>query len=274
MLLDPDFGPNNCNFPPLPSIRSQDIEKRVFTHRSFFARPTHIFEDHPDDPSPDNERFEHLGDAVLGLCVTNLMMHLYLGLRVGPSTKIRALIVTNATLAEISLKYKLPNRLRFHPAQAVTLRASTHIQADVLESFIGGLYDEQGLEVVKPWLDLLFKPYIQSAYQLVRTQHGLPALPIPSSPLLSPTGHTINPVASMTTVGHLALFNQRLQKSDRQVEWIYSEAGTGAGAKTTPIWFVKVLVDGEFYGDGKGNTKKAARNEAAKVGLEKMGIIV
>jgi len=46
------------------------------------------------------------------------------------------------------------------------------------------------------------------------------------------------------------------------------------GTKTTPVWFVRVLVDGEFYGMGKGNTKKAARNEAAKEGLEKMGVFV
>jgi ribonuclease-3 len=93
----------------------------------------------------------------------------------------------------------------------------------------------------------------------------------------------------MTTTGHLALFNQHLQKANRVVEWVYSDgvgygmAGTGIegagaeqfkGTKTTPVWFVEVVVDGAFFGKGKGNTKKAARNEAAKEGLEKMGIFV
>jgi len=96
-----------------------------------------------------------------------------------------------------------------------------------------------------------------------------------------------------TTIGHLALFNQHLQKANQSVEWVYSDgvgygrvgaAADGAGGtdlevavrgtKTTPVWFVRVLVDGEFYGMGKGNTKKAARNEAAKEGLEKMGVFV
>ncbi|KAG5648801.1 hypothetical protein DXG03_000150 [Asterophora parasitica] len=280
-----DFGPEERNFPPLPVIHARAIELQVFTHRSYFARPTHIFEDHPDDPSPDNEKFEHLGDAVLGLSVTSLLMQMYPGLRVGPSTKIRALIVGNATLAEISLKYKLPDRLRLHPAQAITLRASTHVQADVLESFIGGLYHERGLEAVRGWLDPLFTPYATAAYRLVRTQHGLPALPTPSSsPRLSSPPATPHALTPMTTIGHLALFNQHLQKGDRQVEWIYSDSpdhddGKGGvtevkGTKTTPVWFVRVLVDGEFYGRGRGNTKKAARNEAAKLGLEKMGIFV
>lgn len=83
----------------------------------------------------------------------------------------------------------------------------------------------------------------------------------------------------MTTIGHLSLFNQYLQKLDRSVEWVYSdvpEEGVEIDevaknvSKTTPVWYVKVLVDGEFYGTGRGNTKRAARNEAAKIGLERL----
>ena len=92
------------------------------------------------------------------------------------------------------------------------------------------------------------------------------------------------------TIGHLALFNQHLQKANRQVEWIYSNGGdpqdngyTDMGlspdlaiisTKTTPVWYVKVMVDGEFHGRGRAINKKAARNEAAKEGLHKLGIMV
>jgi ribonuclease-3 len=37
---------------------------------------------------------------------------------------------------------------------------------------------------------------------------------------------------------------------------------------------VQVLVDGEFFGRGRGSTKKAARNECAKQGLVRMGVAV
>lgn len=43
-------------FPPLPEINSEQIRRQVFTHRSFYGRPNHIFEDLPQDPSPDNEK--------------------------------------------------------------------------------------------------------------------------------------------------------------------------------------------------------------------------
>lgn len=124
----------------------------------------------------------------------------------------------------------------------------------------------------------------------MRQQHGLPILPTPAaSPRSTPTNEA--DVANLTTAvtpttGHLALFNQYLQKSNRPVEWVYSDPmkeGSSdpnispeitKGMKTTPVWCVRVMVDGEFYGKGRGSNKKAARNEAAKMGLEKMGIFV
>ncbi|KAF9534627.1 ribonuclease III domain-containing protein [Crepidotus variabilis] len=322
--LKPDFGKNDALFPALPEINSQATKLQVFTHRSFFARPTHIFEDTPGDLSPDNEKFEHLGDTVLGLAITTLLMETFPGLRVGPSTKIRAMVVANPTLAEISLKYRLSDHLRLHPAQAITLRASTNIQADVFEAFVGGLYiDSGGIEgVVRPWLNKLFTPYIKAAYMLTRQQHGLPPLPPSFLTVSAPQtmtkqnfihAHTVasfgtgphpepSELCGMPTVGHLALFNQHIQKTNRTVEWVYDDtmnpgpksALDGAvvkvekpytdmglptevivtGTKSTPVWYVKVLVDGEYFGRGRGNTKKAARNEAAKEGLAKLGITV
>lgn len=77
-----------------------------------------------------------------------------------------------------------------------------------------------------------------------------------------------------TTIGHLALFNQQVQKANRAVEWVYSDGAEGEGTKTTPVWVVKVFVDGQCLGRGKGGTKKGARNEAAKEGLVGLGIYV
>ncbi|KII94661.1 hypothetical protein PLICRDRAFT_187496 [Plicaturopsis crispa FD-325 SS-3] len=282
VLPRPDFGVDNKDFPPLPNILSPEIYLQVFTHRSYFARPTHLFEDHPDDPSPDNEKLEHLGDTVIEFVVTGLILEMYPFLRVGPSTKIRAMMVGNTTLAEISLKYKLPNKLRLHPAQSITLRASNNVQADVFESYVGGLYTDQGLDVAKNWLSPLFRPYAKAAYHIVRTQHGLPALPTPSpspdpdAPHVQTPARPIPwhpPTLSTQSVGHLAYFNQKVQNDNKVVEWNYS-SGAGDGIKTTPIWIVRAIVDSEFVGEGRGNTKKAARNEAAKQGLEKMGIFV
>ncbi|KAH9482290.1 Ribonuclease 3 [Psilocybe cubensis] len=311
--LKPDFGVGDHLFPALPRIHSLAIQQQIYTHRSFFARAAHVFEDAHNDLSMDNEKFEHLGDSVLQMAITTLLIEMYPGLRVGPATKIRSMIVANYTLAQISFRYKLHDNLRLHPAQAVTLRASTNIRANVFEAFVGGLYLDQGLEVVSAWIKPLFRPYAAEAYRVIREQHGLPPIS-PSSQLnsgrsdrLAPRHHPGHPsgignwstgigagntphsepsdLMNLTTIGHLALFNQYLQKTGRQVEWIYSDgtdtsAGDASnsdnenvkGTKATPVWNVKVHVDGQFYGCGRGNTKKYARNEAAKEGLRLLGI--
>ena len=90
----------------------------------------------------------------------------------------------------------------------------------------------------------------------------------PSDPLtLSQTdaGELAN--TTTTTIGHLALLNQHLAKAGSQVEWIY------CNDPLAPVWNVKVMIDGEYFGRGRGNTKKAARNEAAREGLHKLGVV-
>lgn len=261
--------------PPLPEIKSADLRKQIFTHRSVHARPTAIFEDSPDDPSPDNEALEHLGDSVLNMVVTSLLQEVYPYLRVGPSTKIRSLVVGNYTLATITRVYRLNDRIRSHPAQEIALRASSNIQADVFEAYVGGLFKDRGLEVVKAWLHPLFRPYIVEAYRVVRIEHGLSPDPEPQPPRLLRAGDSPSSAPSRLSpsIGHLSLFNQYLQQKNMVVEWVYTDSA-GEGTKTTPIWIVRAMVDEQCFGRGRGNTKKAAKNEAAKEGLRKMGVYV
>ncbi|KAF9782751.1 ribonuclease III [Thelephora terrestris] len=276
------------DLPPLPEIRDKNIRTQVFTHRSYFGRQTRLFEDHPDDPSSDNEMLEHLGDSVLGLVVTELLRDTFPYLRVGPNAKIRALIVGNINLASISLRYSLPDRLRMHPAQVITLKASLNVQADVFESYVGGLHQDQGLDAVRSWLRPLLLPYALESYRRVRKEYGLPpsgglfpARKTPLSPLSANTPLEASrsmwlsphPAQYSATVGHLALFNQCLQQESKPVEWVYT-GSAGEGSKTTPIWVVQAMVNGDCIGCGRGSTKKAAKNEAAKEGLANLGVHV
>lgn len=64
-----------------------------------------------------------------------------------------------------------------------------------------------------------------------------------------------------------------MQQQCRTIEWVYADS-EGEGTKTTPIWVVRAMVDGECLGRGRGNTKKAAKNEAAKEGLHNLGVFI
>ncbi|EPQ58949.1 ribonuclease III [Gloeophyllum trabeum ATCC 11539] len=286
--------------PPLALLRSKDIEKQVFTHRSLHGRPGHLFEDPPDDPAPDNEKLEHQGDSVLLLVVTDLLREEYPYLRVGPSTKIRSLVVNNSTLAAISRQYRLSERLRQHVSQSVALRASTNVQADLFEAYVGGLYIDQGLDAVKAWLYPLFRPYIHEAYRIVKEQHTATGRftepepePEPEQQAAeqepensedhdgdTPPVNTPRDASSTTptpelgiaspTVGHLSLFNQHVSRQGKVVEWVYD----ASGSRATPIWTAKALVNGDCLGSGRGRTKQLAKDAAAREGLAKIGVHV
>ena len=147
------------------------------------------------------------------------------------------------------------------------------------QSYVGGLYKDQGLSATKAWLDKLFTPYVKEAYRIVREQHGLPPLGV-SNELQAVTGTGPKPPTpppetprmgmATTTLGHLGLFNQRLQQQSLSIEWVFDDTVTESN-RATPVWAAKALVNGDCWGHGRGNTKKAAKNEAAKQGLRYMG---
>jgi len=140
---------------------------------------------------------------------------------------------------------------------------------------------------VKKWLYDLFLPFVHEAYRIVRAQHHLPPLPNAPTPMLNGangadnTGETPymsdwvppTPAASPTPPGYLSLFNQHLQQNRKAVEWVF-ESERGEGTKTTPVWRAKAKHEGGYLAVGRGNTKKAAQNDAAKEGLIKLGVTV
>lgn len=46
----------------------------------------------------------------------------------------------------------------------------------LFQAYVGGLYREQGLDVVTKWLRSLFQMDINEAYEIVRREHLLPPL--------------------------------------------------------------------------------------------------
>ncbi|KAH9012557.1 ribonuclease III domain-containing protein [Lactarius hengduanensis] len=169
--------------PLLPEIQSTQIQERIFTHSSLTARRRGEFEAPRDNPSRDNEELAHIGDQVVSLAVTDLIQGHYPRLRVGPTSKLRDRIKCGDALAEITVQYGLHERLR---TQAPNLKASQGVQVDVFKAYVGGIFREQGMHVVKQWLDPLFGPLLDVAYRDERRDHLVvgPAAPatIPRTP--------------------------------------------------------------------------------------------
>ncbi|WVF65728.1 hypothetical protein IAT40_000460 [Kwoniella sp. CBS 6097] len=128
--------------PPLPPIEDKMIETRVFTHSSYIAKKrttgTLLFD--AEEEGRDNEKYEHLGDSLLGVTVTLLLQDMYPTLSVGTATTLRSLLVANKTLRQISHLYHLPSRLLAPAEQRAVLINGDKVPANLFEAYIGGVY--------------------------------------------------------------------------------------------------------------------------------------
>lgn len=124
---------------------------QAFIHSSFLNEQT-------DFPLNDNERLEFLGDAILELVVSEYLYRHYQQ-REGWLTQWRAVLVNAQSLASIAEELNFDSWLLFsHGERKNNHRGRKHRLANTFEAFIGALYLDQGLEVVRKFVyDKLLK---------------------------------------------------------------------------------------------------------------------
>lgn len=125
---------------------------------------------HPSIGDQNNQRLEFLGDAVLELCMSDLLFTRYPGLNEGELTVIRASLVCEAALFSVAQKLHLESCIRLLHPQSHNSAGRKSIMADALEAIIaavyldGGLSNAQGL-VAAQWDDLFERTQSLSNYK-------------------------------------------------------------------------------------------------------------
>ncbi len=110
---------------------------RALAHRSWCA----------ETGEESNERLEFLGDAVLGLAVTEYIFATYPDLSEGDLAKMRAGVVNSLVLADVARSFDLGAYLLLGKGEDSTGgRDKTSILADALEALIGAVYTDGGWE--------------------------------------------------------------------------------------------------------------------------------
>lgn len=109
----------------------------------------------------DNERLEFLGDAVLDLAVSHILMELFREEKEGVLSKCRAAIVNEKVLWQLAKDLRLGEYLLLGKGEELSGgREKPSILANALEALIGALYLDGGFSKTKEILHRFFVPVL------------------------------------------------------------------------------------------------------------------
>jgi ribonuclease-3 len=130
------------------------LRELALTHRSF------AFE---QDLAETNERLEFLGDAVLGLVITDMAYAAFPEMPEGELAKLRAAVVNAQALADVARSLRLGGLVRLGKGEEQSGgRDKASILADALEAVIGAVYLDLGLDEARRLIERLFRPLIDA----------------------------------------------------------------------------------------------------------------
>lgn len=185
---------------------------------------------------PTNERLEFLGDAVLGLVVTDELYARFPELPEGQLAKLRAAVVNMRALAEVARAVTLGQWLLLGRGEEATGgRDKASILADTLEALIGATWLGGGLEASRPLVLRLVARHIDLAQQL---------------------GAGLDWKTSL----------QELAASRGFGPPVYHV--TESGPDHAKFFRAKVRLSGSEFGVGEGRSKKEAEQRAAAVSYQ------
>lgn len=210
---------------------AKDLLRRALTHRSY-AYERGI--DH-------NERLELLGDAVIGLVVTEDIFTRFDGMGEGELTQLKSYLVSRALQARAAKKLGLEGCLLVGVSEEKTgIKARVSTLANLFEALVGALYLDGGLEQCAAFLRgaILAHAGAPAAFDLKDPKTALQELVQGKEP--------IQPQYHLVTVD---------------------------GPDHIPVFTVDVSVGGNTLARGTGSSKKEAERDAARHALIRLAAL-
>lgn len=204
---------------------------RSLVHRSYLQTAS------ADTVKQDNETLEFLGDAVLGLVISEELFRLYPVAEVGDLAKVKAQVVSRATLAEAATALQLDQWILLGPGETARGEGRrTSVIGSVLEAILGALYLDRGLIPTARLIQRLFRHQIEAVE----------------------TGQLSTDYKSL-----LQEYVLRYFKATPEYQ-VVGESGPGHRRRFN----VAVGWRGKGYGQGSGPSKKSASQDAARAALD------
>lgn len=213
------------------TFRDENLLRLALTHPSV-AHESGV-------PTAHNQRLEFLGDAVLGLVLTQKLYEQFPDLDEGPLTKARAKLVNRQTLAERARSLGLGAHLILSRGEESSGgRNRESALADAYEALLGAIFLDGGFDAAHDFI----------LHEFAAAFGELPSLPLIENPK-----------------GELQEFLQARSPSSPEYQTVQV-----AGADHDPLFECAVSHEGAELGRGRGKSKKAAESEAAMAALEKL----
>jgi ribonuclease III len=188
----------------------------------------------------DNESLEFLGDAVLGLVVADLLFHRYPTHSEGYKSKVKAGIVSAASLARLAEDIDLGRFVLLGRGEEKTGGRQKHaILADSFEALIAAIYLDGGIDAASEFILSHFAPMIAAAGDRAAE-------------------------ASFTEDWKSAL-QEAMQAAGRGLP--HYRLVSAEGPEHRKRFDVEVVVGGQSIARASGRSKKEAEQQAAKAAL-------
>jgi ribonuclease-3 len=128
----------------------------ALTHRSFVNENISL-------PCKDNERLEFLGDAVLELTVSDMLMKKFPDYAEGELSKLRASVVNEQPLAGLARHFRIGEFLLLgRGEEASGGRMKPSLLANAFESLVAAMYLDGGFDRAAAFTGRLFEPLIEA----------------------------------------------------------------------------------------------------------------
>ena len=110
----------------------------------------------------DNERYEFLGDAVLNLIISHILMFRYPNLAEGDLSRTRSCLVNEVQLAELARQLRLGDFMELGKGEIHTKgRKKKSILADAFEAVTAAVYLDSGFERAFEIISELYAPFLE-----------------------------------------------------------------------------------------------------------------
>jgi ribonuclease III len=187
----------------------------------------------------DNERLEFLGDAVLDLVITHIMMDHFPQTREGDLSRMRATIVNESQLADVAQGLNLGQHLLLGKGEALSHgEGKSSILADALEAVFATVYLDGGHQAASEVIERLF------------------------SGIVSEMGERLGEEDFKSPLQELVQVRFRTIPDYKVI--------AESGPDHDKTFEVRLSIGNSLTTQGVGKSKKAAEQAAAKVALEEL----